>query len=129
MEIIKSFRDQMSSPWWNSVELMSLLRTSWEKVLPAITPLIPETEDQLETWAKSPVDPLTKAREKSVFFFNKTDEAKRVIEEDRQRQNYQGYSIIGGQFSITNVSVFRNDARNVIDNHLKTLKASWIYVW
>jgi len=46
--------------------------------------------------AKSPVDPLTNAREKSVFFFNKTDEAKRVIEEDRQRQNYQGYSIIGG---------------------------------
>merc|ERR1719209_2552469 len=46
--------------------------------------------------AKSPVDPLTKAREKSVLFFNKTDEAKLVIEEDRQRQNYQGYSIIGG---------------------------------
>jgi len=49
--------------------------------------------------AKSPVDPLTKAREKGVLFFNKTDEAKLVIEEDRQRQNYQGYSIIGG-FSI-----------------------------
>merc|ERR1719167_2090477 len=46
--------------------------------------------------AKSPVDPLTNAREERVFFFNKTDEAKRVIEEDRQRQNYQGYSIIGG---------------------------------
>merc|ERR1719244_1981722 len=46
--------------------------------------------------AKSPADPLTKAREKCVFFFNKTDEAKRVIEEDRQRQNYQGYTIIGG---------------------------------
>ena len=45
--------------------------------------------------AKSPVDPLTKAREKGVLFFNKTDEAKLVIEEDRQRQNYQGYSIIG----------------------------------
>merc|ERR1719209_2137744 len=49
--------------------------------------------------AKSPVHPLTKAREKGVLFFNKTDEAKLVIEEDRQRQNYQGYSIIGG-FSI-----------------------------
>ena len=47
--------------------------------------------------AKSPIDPLTNAREKCVFFFNKTDEAKRVIEEDRQRQNYQGYSIIGRQ--------------------------------
>ena len=45
--------------------------------------------------AKSPIDPLTNAREKCVFFFNKTDEAKRVIEEDRQRQNYQGYTIIG----------------------------------
>ena len=45
--------------------------------------------------AQSTVDPLTKAREKRVFFFNKTDEAKLVIEEDRQRQNYQGYSIIG----------------------------------
>ena len=48
--------------------------------------------------AKSPVDPLTKAREKRVLFFNKTDEAKLVIEEDRQRQNYQGYSIIGKIF-------------------------------
>ena len=28
------------------------------------------------------------------------------------------------KLSIRNVSVFRNDARNVIDNHLKTLKAS-----
>ena len=74
---------------------MSLLRTSWEKVLPAITPHIPETEDQLETWAKSPVDPLTKARMMRVLFSNKTDEAKRVIEE---RQNYEGYSIIGGYF-------------------------------
>jgi len=45
---------------------------------------------------KRPVDPLTKARERSVLLFNKTDEAKLVIEEDRQRQNYQGYSIIGG---------------------------------
>jgi len=52
------------------------------------------SRDVLE--AKSSVEPLTKAREKSVFLFNKTDEAKRVIEEDRQRQNYQGYSIIGG---------------------------------
>ena len=33
--------------------------------------------------AKSPADPLTKAREKRTLFFNKTDEAKRVIEEDR----------------------------------------------
>ena len=81
----------MSSPCWNSVELMSLLRTSWEKVLPAITPHIPETEDQLETWAKSPVDPLTKARMMRVLFSNKTDEAKLVIEEDRQRQNKEGY--------------------------------------
>ena len=70
---------------------MSLLRTSWEKVLPAITPHIPETEDQLETWAKSPVDPLTKARMMRVLFSNKTDEAKLVIEEDRQRQNKEGY--------------------------------------
>ena len=71
--------------------MMSLLRTSWEKVLPAITPHIPETEDQLETWAKSPVDPLTKARMMRVLFSNKTDEAKLVIEEDRQRQNKEGY--------------------------------------
>ena len=35
---------------------------------------------------------------------------------------------MGHQFSITNVSVFRNNARNVIDNHSKTLKASWTYV-
>ena len=45
--------------------------------------------------AKSPVDPLTKVREKRVLFFNKTDEAKRVVEEDWQRQIYHGYSKIG----------------------------------
>ena len=31
-----------------------------------------------------------------VLFSNKTDEAKLVIEEDRQRQNNERYSIIGG---------------------------------
>ena len=77
---------------------------------------------------KPPVDPLTKAREKSVFFFNKTDEAKRVIEEDRQRQNYQGYSIIGGQFSITNVSVFRNYARNFIRQQFENFKRLFEYM-
>ena len=33
-------------------------------------------------------------------------------------------SQMGKIFSFTNVSVFRNDARNVIDNQSKTLKAS-----
>ena len=31
---------------------------------------------------------------------------------------------MGNNFSITDVSVFKNDARNVIDNYSKTFKAS-----
>ena len=34
------------------------------------------------------------------------------------------FVILGQQFFITTVSDFRKDARNVIDNHSKTLKAS-----
>merc|ERR1719209_2298820 len=80
--------------------------------------------------AKSPVDPLTNAREKSVFFFNKTDEAKRVIEEDRQRQNYQGYTIIGG-YSLNAILepigiAFLEDIFSALDRARKRFTA-WIF--
>ena len=65
-----------------------------------------------------------------VLISNKTDEAKHVIEEDRQRQNNQGWTIDGGY----NVNVilepigiaFPDDILNAMERARKRYTA-WIF--